>query len=309
MPSQFPESNDNFTEPSSPETTPLSSAGSGTRAHVQHHRDLGDAIEAIQSNVALTSHDHSGGGPRATAKLRQANTHEDPDTDTSPSALHHTLGTGPNQAARGNHTHQAADIVGAPMVIATSTTRPASPHVGLLVYETDTNRIRVWAQFPGDSAPRWVLLPIASKPIIRLLQGERQRISPSGSAIEFRTETEDTFGFFNASTNMTEVVIGEPGLYDVDGTVAWTNTDLFSDWAMSIITLNGQETSFKHQEYIRGRLFTPGRVQDIPVTGKLRCNAGDRIGLRARHNGASLQFTASKTDDIQTRLNITYESP
>lgn len=309
MPSQFPESNDNFTEPSSPETTPLSSAGSGTRAHAQHHRDLGDAIEALQEHVPLLTHDHSGTGSRATGKLRQENTHEQADTDSSPTAIHHTLGKGANQAAPGNHTHPVTDIVGAPMMIATSTTRPSSPHLGMMVYETDTNRVRVWAQFPGDTAPRWVLLPIASKPIVRLLQGERQRISPSGSAIEFRDEVEDTFGFFNAATNMSEIVIGEPGLYEVDGTVAWTNTDLFSDWAMSIITLNGQETSFKHQEHIRGRLFTPGRVQDIPVTGKIRCKTGDRIGLRARHNGASLQWTASRTDDLQTRLNVTYEAP
>jgi len=312
MPSQYPAQNDSFTEPSSPETTPLSSAGSGTRAHVQHHRDLGDAIEALQVHTAVATHDHSGtpdANGRTTGKLRQANTHEQADTDTSPTAIHHTLGTGPNQAARGNHTHPMTDIVGAPMMIVTSTTRPSSPHLGLMVYETDTNRVRVWAQFPGDNAPKWTLLPIASKPVVRLLQGTAQRVYPAGTQIEFRTETEDTFGFFNPTTNMTEVVFSEPGLYDVDGTVAWTNTDLFSDWAMSIITLNGQETSFKHQEYIRGRLFlTPGRVQDIPVTGKLRCKAGDRIGLRARHNGANWQWTASQTDDLQTRLNITYEA-
>lgn len=309
MPSVFPGSNDNFTEPSTPETTPLSSAGTGTRNHAEHHRDLGDAIEAIEANVPILTHDHSGTGPRATPKLRQANTHESADTDSAPTALHHTLGKGANQAAPGDHKHPMTDIVGAPMMIVTSTTRPTSPHLGLMIYESDTNRVRVWAQFPGATAPRWTLLPIGSKPIVRLLQGERQQINPSGSPIEFRTEVEDTFGFFNPATNMTEVVFSEPGLYDIDGTVAWTNTDLFSDWAMSIITLNGQETSYKHQEYIRGRLFTPGRVQDIPVSGKIRVDAGDRIGLKARHNGASWQWTASRTDDLQTRLNITYESP
>lgn len=46
-----------------------------------------------------TSHDHAGN------KLAQANTHESPDTDSATSALHHTLGTGANQAAAGNHTH------------------------------------------------------------------------------------------------------------------------------------------------------------------------------------------------------------
>jgi len=37
--------------------------------------------------------------------LTQANSHASADTDSGTSALHHTLGTGTNQAAAGNHTH------------------------------------------------------------------------------------------------------------------------------------------------------------------------------------------------------------
>jgi hypothetical protein len=37
--------------------------------------------------------------------LAQSNTHASADTDSAPTALHHTLGTGANQAAAGNHTH------------------------------------------------------------------------------------------------------------------------------------------------------------------------------------------------------------
>lgn len=43
-----------------------------------------------------TAHDHSSN------KLAQANTHESADTDSVTSALHHTLGTGANQACAGN---------------------------------------------------------------------------------------------------------------------------------------------------------------------------------------------------------------
>jgi hypothetical protein len=43
--------------------------------------------------------------------LAQASTHQSPDTDSATSALHHTLGTGANQAAAGNHTHASTDIV------------------------------------------------------------------------------------------------------------------------------------------------------------------------------------------------------
>ena len=109
MVSNFPDSNDVFTEPSSPSTTPLSSGGGGSRNHTQHHTDLGDAIEAIQSSVPLLNHNHSGSGPRATPKLSQVNTHQSPDTDSSASALHHTLGPSATQAAPGNHNHSTTN--------------------------------------------------------------------------------------------------------------------------------------------------------------------------------------------------------
>lgn len=47
-------------------------------------------------------HDHDGS---STQKLAQANTHDSPDTDSAPTALHHTLGTGANQSAAGDHGH------------------------------------------------------------------------------------------------------------------------------------------------------------------------------------------------------------
>jgi hypothetical protein len=67
---------------------------------------LGDAVMAIENSVALLSHDHSGvsGG---TSRLFQMNTHQSPDTDSSTSSLHHTVGAGATQAAAGNHSHTA----------------------------------------------------------------------------------------------------------------------------------------------------------------------------------------------------------
>lgn len=103
MSSNFPSTNDVFTEPSSPGSTALSSTGTGSRNHTQHHRDLGDAVEAMQTEATLLAHSHDGSTPRHGSKLAQANTHQFPDTDASTSALHHTLGLGANQAAAGNH--------------------------------------------------------------------------------------------------------------------------------------------------------------------------------------------------------------
>ncbi|HEY6019036.1 MAG TPA: hypothetical protein VIY48_03825 [Candidatus Paceibacterota bacterium] len=103
MASNWPTSPDNFNIPNSPGTTALSSSGTGSRNHVQHHRDLGDAIEAMQPEATLLVHSHDGSTARHGSKLAQANTHQSADTDVGPTSIHHTLGHGANQAAPGNH--------------------------------------------------------------------------------------------------------------------------------------------------------------------------------------------------------------
>lgn len=105
MATNFPISNDTFAAPSSPTTITLGSAGDSTRTHGVSHQDMGDAINAIELNVPLLTHDHSGSGARATGKLIQANTHQSPDTDVATTSLHHTIGASGTQAAAGNHTH------------------------------------------------------------------------------------------------------------------------------------------------------------------------------------------------------------
>jgi hypothetical protein len=151
----YPSGFDTYNEPSLPEETSLSSAGSATRNHTEHHRDLGDAVEALEVNAALKGHDHSGADDRVHGpKLVQANTHQSVDTDTSTSSIHHTIGTLATQAAAGNHIHDynGGTIINKPLLICTSLTRPASPNFGLQIYETDTNRVRVWGQF-GSRTP------------------------------------------------------------------------------------------------------------------------------------------------------------
>lgn len=51
----------------------------------------------------------------ATNKLLQLNTHEAADTDSSLTAIHHTLGTGAFQAAVGNHTHSGFEATQTPV--------------------------------------------------------------------------------------------------------------------------------------------------------------------------------------------------
>ena len=109
MSTDFPTSNDVFTEPSSASSVPLKLAGTGARVHSVAHADLGDAIEALQEHAVLLSHDHSGAD-----KLLQANTHATVDTNLSAAALHHTIGVGATHMVAGNHDHDGGDSLNIP---------------------------------------------------------------------------------------------------------------------------------------------------------------------------------------------------
>jgi hypothetical protein len=82
--------------------TALLAAKSAT-THTHAHSAL-TSVTADQHHDKAHAHDATDG----TAKLAQANTHQTPDTDLAPSSLHHTTGTGANQAAAGNHAHALA---------------------------------------------------------------------------------------------------------------------------------------------------------------------------------------------------------
>lgn len=105
MPSTFPTTNDVFDVPSTPVSTPLGSAGDSDRKHSKSHEDLGDALENMQAEQTVLAHSHDGVTFRHGSKLAQANTHESVDTDSGPTSIHHTIGSGANQYASGTHTH------------------------------------------------------------------------------------------------------------------------------------------------------------------------------------------------------------
>jgi hypothetical protein len=153
---------DTFNTPSEPEGTPLSEAGSSTRNHDENHEDLGLAVMALETNAAPITHDHSGTDPSGlglwpTEKLPQVNTHQNPDTDLAQASIHHTLGPSGLQAAPGNHTHYYNQILLDPYIICTSTTRPSQPFLGMIIFETDTNTMRLWAEFPTNPTATGVI--------------------------------------------------------------------------------------------------------------------------------------------------------
>jgi len=130
MATLFPGANDSFSEPSAPSSTPLDSDGGSGRDMWEAHRDMGDAIMAMQAQATLLAHTHDGSTARHGSKLAQADTHQSADTDSDTTAIHHTIGTGANQGAAGNHSHGAVVVwpVGAIFITEVAGNPSGSPH-------------------------------------------------------------------------------------------------------------------------------------------------------------------------------------
>lgn len=315
MGTAYPGGVDDFRTPSLPEETPLAQAGPGnTRNLTQSIQDQGDAIEALETHAAQRQHDHSGDANDTTkgAKLAEANTHQNSDVDVAPGSKHHTLGTGANQAAPGNHNHNYNTLTNIPWKDCTSTTRPASPYLGMKIYETDTKVFRIWDQFPGDSAPSWRVLLGATTPVVRVRQSAAQTINPSGSIVEWHEELEDRFGYFNAGASLTNVVVKDAGLYQVTAAIQF-DAERVPDIAHAVLCLNGQETTVRESRFMRGNLFSPGFSQTLTVTGPIRFAANDVLTVKVSYHAPGLitwflSFFDS-ADKINSRLDVVFISP
>jgi hypothetical protein len=306
---------DVFTVPTEPEGTPLSSAGTSDRNHPELHDDIGNAVETLERFTALSIHDHSGDPDHVAkgSKLPQANTHEDADTDEGPTAIHHTIGTGPGQVAAGNHSHPAYV---SNRQLCTSLTRPVSPFTGMEIFETDTNATRVWMKGIGQSAPIWQLVPVTLIPVVRVEARTTTTVTPNiDHACAWTHVLEDWFlPFFSVTTDATALTVTEPGLYDITAAVNWDPQATFHDQSMIAITVNGQDIGRKNWEYIRGFSFTPGfsQTNEIHITWRLKAN--DVVRATVRHNAAFgnssiLWFNNAAPNKQVNHLEAAFRSP
>lgn len=95
-------------------SAPKKFAAAGTALTVDNNATIGGTLSLL-GTLSLTN------------ALAQSVTHASADTDASPTALHHTLGSGANQAAAGNHTHTASEpLNGYASITATTTLNVAS---------------------------------------------------------------------------------------------------------------------------------------------------------------------------------------
>lgn len=306
----YPDDIDVFNEPSAPEFTSLSSAGDGTRAHVAHHHDLGQAVIALQTHAAKRGHDHSGdiNDTSKGGRLSQVNTHEEADSDASDAAIHHTLGTGEFQAAKGNHTHAYAALTGIPWRRCLSSARPTGVDEGTVIYEENTQRVRIYRN------GQWLLSPMGKMPLCRLRQTKNQTISSgnTGTVLEWGEVLEDSFGYFSVGSP-SSITVSEPGLYHVEAALQWDQA-VVPDVAFAVVLLKGQETTVRDQRSLKGNGISPGFSQTVSVSGYIRvAEAGDVIALRARYSASGLISQIFSFFDgsskVQSRFDLVYISP
>jgi hypothetical protein len=334
----YPGGLDEFREPSKPGEIPLSQAGEQTgstltnpgRNHFQHHRDLGDAVEALERNASQMTHDHSGSGTSTTrgVKLNAANTHEGVDT-TSATAIHHTLGSGATNAAAGNHTHDysssAGGIINRPHIICTSSTRPTGTALfaGLTIYETNTNRFWVY------NNSRWNIVVGGSIPVVRLAQSQAQSISPGGTFLQWKKDpadldTEDPFLYFvppSGQTTSSTITVTEPGLYQLDVALQW-GVNFIPEIVTVVACIGGQEQSLRNSSFqarsgflsLFGLFVTPDFSQTINLSGKLRVTAGQQLSIKCRYGGITPLGAVINTyfdldSKVRSRLELQYIGP
>lgn len=311
MATLYPAGRDEFTEPSAPDTTPLNSAGTGSRNHVEHHRDLGDAVSAIQNNAVTFVHDHSGVRDEhgnISRKLKQVNTHEEVDTDKSDKSIHHTLGAGAFQAAKGNHNHDYNTLNNIPIVVATSTTLPGTARKGLIVYETDTGIYRI--RKVNVNGGYWTVLPWGETPICKLFQDKGQVLRFDGSFMEWDRVGFNSFNMFR-NNNRTEIIIPETGWYEINAKIAWSLPLGWSYNIMAEIFVNGQRQDGTHARRADNTPRIWQAPQVVEVNGKYFLNKDDRVTIRGRHddNLSKDRFSFARAENIGSEVTIDFVHP
>lgn len=307
MASTFPDTNDsNLGVPPDPAGVALSKGATGGRVHTDHHEILGEAVIAIQQNVPILTHDHSGTEARPTSRLKQINTHQDPDTDDSATSLHHTLGKSATQAAPGNHRHHSSEITGLGYyLIKKGESRPLNPPLGTKIYEAETNRVYVWAKI-HPMPLGWRLTTEGSVPYLRAKQTRRQVIPSgrNGTMIEWHQKTDGEFDILNPSRSLTNLYAPEDGVYHIEYSVAY-DRDWLANASGTGLRLNGglPPDPTDRWEYTRGQIF--GIVQNVDNQADVRLKKGEYVTVWARHNALFNEFT-ERPSPQSSRVTMRY---
>jgi hypothetical protein len=165
-----------------------------------------------------------------------------------------------------------------------------------------------------DSINQWTLLPMGAVPACRLRQTQAQQLLSAGTILTWGEDLDQAsgFNFYNPATP-TQILIAEPGLYRIEAAIQW-NASIVPEEANAVLLINGEDTSVRAQQFMRGNGITPGFSQTLSLSGSLRLAAGDSLSLKAFYKTTSnlLNQIFSAFDgpsNIKSRIDITYSAP
>lgn len=161
------------------------------------------------------------------------------------------------------------------------------------------------------STNRWTLLNLGQVPTVRLRQGIKQRLLTTGTILEWNTEVEDNFGYFDKNVSRTDIIAKEPGLYRIDMALQW-DPETVPDVGHVIVLVNGLETEIRDSKYLRGNSFTPGFSQVLSLSAPIRLAENDVVTVKAlyrpRNNIIDPIFSwLDGPSRVDSRLELTFQ--
>lgn len=180
--------------------------------------------------------------------LAQSQTHASADTDSAGSALHHTLGTGANQAAAGNHTHALAslsDYDNSPTATAGQVVAYNGSHFapttaedlgGYGVYPLSAYGFvaisappEVFSSNAGDGGGGWFRVTRIWVPAGKAIQGVSAYVNAAGT---YGGSGWNGFAVYDDAGNQIGITADTPTLWDTQG---WREADLTSPIAAQAV--------------------------------------------------------------------------
>lgn len=163
------------------------------------------------------------------------------------------------------------------------------------------------------STSRWTLLNLGTIPTVRLRQGKKQRLLNTGTILEWSTEVEDNFDFFNKNASQTDIIIKEAGRYRFNVALQW-DTQFVPDIGHVVILVNGLETEYRSSKFLRGNSYYPGFSQTLDFTGVMRLAESDIVSVKCfyvpRNNLVDPIFSwFDLPSRVDSRFELTFEGP
>lgn len=168
----------------------------------------------ILNDFLQVSHNADG----TTKSLPQSSTHDSPDTDSSTTALHHTLGTGANQAAAGNHTHALTSLSGSVDDLAAYGVYPLSGYG----FFTISAQPEAFDSSAGDGGGGYIRIVRMWVPANKVINGLCIHVFQAGT---YGGSGWNGGGIYDDSGNLVQSTADIPTLWDTTG---WRDANLTS---------------------------------------------------------------------------------